>query len=62
MERKAEVNYSDPFELLRNMNDVIMCYEPKKVNSTTLELNDENQASNANLNSSRWSHNNKAGN
>ena len=33
MERRTECDYSDPFELLKNMNDVIMAYEPiaKKV-------------------------------
>lgn len=33
MEKRTECDYSDPFELLKNMNDVIMAYEPivKKV-------------------------------
>lgn len=30
MERKNEVDYKDPFELLKNMNDVIQIYEPDK--------------------------------
>jgi hypothetical protein len=34
MERRQESEYSDPFELLKSMNDVIMAYEPaeKKLN------------------------------
>jgi hypothetical protein len=30
MERKQEQEYADPFELLKNMTDVINAYEPKK--------------------------------
>ena len=37
MERKQETNYTDPFDLLRNMNDVLICYEPRKAISTTIE-------------------------
>lgn len=29
MERKEEQEYSDPFELLKNMTDVINAYEPR---------------------------------
>ena len=28
MERRQECEYSDPFELLKNMNDVNLAYEP----------------------------------
>lgn len=28
MDRKQETEYSDPFELLKSMNDVILAYEP----------------------------------
>jgi len=28
MDRRQEQEFSDPFELLKNMNDVIMAYEP----------------------------------
>ena len=30
MERKQEQEYADPFELLKNMTEVINVYEPKK--------------------------------
>jgi hypothetical protein len=30
MERRQEQDYNDPFELLKNMNDVIMAYDPKE--------------------------------
>ena len=31
MERKNENQYSDPFDLLKDMNDVIRIYEPEKI-------------------------------
>ncbi len=34
MERKEHVKSDDPFELLRSMNDVLMCYKPKKTNNS----------------------------
>lgn len=38
MERRQETEYNDPFDLLRNMNDVIQIYEPLKFSSNN---NDE---------------------
>lgn len=35
MERKQETDFRDPFELLRNMQDVIQIYEPVKSNDIT---------------------------
>ena len=54
MERRQEANYTDdPFELLKNMNDVIMAYEPKERRQKIMEemekgspeiVNEENTA------------------
>jgi hypothetical protein len=40
MERKNDVKSDDPFELLRSMNDVMMCYEPRKSNKS-IDINNE---------------------
>ena len=39
MERRQELDFSDPFQLLKNMQDVIFAYEPLEKKRASLAQN-----------------------
>ena len=44
MERKQEQEYSDPFELLKNMQDVMLAYEPIEKKRASMGANSAKQS------------------